>query len=113
MLIYHNPRCRKSREGLQYLRDNNVEPEIVEYMKTPLKEKELMNLSKKLGLRPKEFIRRQEKDYKDLLLKEKLNNDAALFSAMASHPKLIERPIVVNGDKAVLGRPAENIKVLL
>ena len=75
MVIYHNPRCRKSCEGVQFLRDNNIEPEIVEYLKNPLTEKELALLSKKLGLRPKEFIRRKEKGYKDLLLKEKLNNE--------------------------------------
>lgn len=111
--ILHNPRCRKSREGLQFLRDNDIETEVVEYLKTPLTERKLVEIANKLQLRPKDFIRKQEKAYKELRLKEKLEDDASLFSAMVSHPKLIERPIIINENKAVIGRPATVIYSIL
>ncbi len=111
--ILHNPRCSKSREGLQYLKDKNLEFELVEYLKNPLSEEELFTLSEKLNLKPKDFIRLKEQDFKTLSLKEKLDDDSALISAMASYPKLIERPIVINGDKAVVGRPTGNIDTVL
>ncbi|NOZ74297.1 MAG: arsenate reductase (glutaredoxin) [FCB group bacterium] len=111
--IYHNPRCRKSREGLQFLRDHGVEPVIIDYLKNPPTANELKALSVKLGIKPREFIRRTEAEYKALDLKPHLDEDDLLFDAMASHPKLIERPIVVNGNRAVVGRPAEAILALL
>ncbi|RMF09705.1 MAG: arsenate reductase (glutaredoxin) [Candidatus Neomarinimicrobiota bacterium] len=111
--IYHNPRCRKSREGLQYLRDHGVEPEIIDYLNHPPTPDELKTLAQKLGLRPKDFIRRQEADFKELGLKAHLDDDDYLLTAMSSHPKLIERPIAVQGNRAVLGRPAENFESLL
>jgi arsenate reductase len=112
-LIYHNPRCRKSREGLQFLRDHGIEPDIVDYLKNPPSVATLKDLAQKMGKRPRDFIRRQEAEFKALGLKSRLEDDEALFEAMATHPKLIERPIVVKGSRAVLGRPAEAIAELL
>ncbi len=111
--IYHNPRCRKSREGLQFLNDHGIEPEIVDYLNNPPTVETLKQLAGLMGKRPRDFIRRQEADYKALGLKEHLDDDDTLFQAMATHPKLIERPIVIKGDRAVLGRPAEEINTLL
>ncbi|MFQ6603966.1 MAG: arsenate reductase (glutaredoxin) [Fidelibacterota bacterium] len=113
MIIYHNPRCRKSRETLARLQAAGVEPKIVKYLETPPTENGLRDLAQKLNLRPKDFIRRGEADYKTLNLKEKLDDDDALFHAMATHPKLIERPIVVKGNRAILGRPPEKVDTLL
>ena len=108
--IYHNPRCSKSRQTLALLRDNGVEPEIVEYLQTPPSASELNALLKKLGLQPHELIRRKE--HRSLQLPE--TDDAkVLVARMASHPEIIERPIVVSGRKAVLGRPPENVLELL
>jgi arsenate reductase len=90
-----------------------VEPELVEYLKDPPDEATLRDLARKLGLRPKEFIRRGEKEYKTLGLKDKLEDDDALFQAIAAHPRLLERPIGVKGNTAVLGRPPERILELL
>jgi arsenate reductase len=108
--IYHNPRCTKSRQTLALLRDNGVEPEIVEYLKTPPDATELKALLKKLGMHPDELIRRKE--YRALQLAD--TDDAQqLVAHMAAHPEIIERPIVVSGRKAVLGRPPENVLELL
>jgi arsenate reductase len=94
---------------VQLLKDNDIEPEIVEYLKHPLSENELKSLADRMGLRPKDFIRKGEKDFKDLGLKDKLEDDNALLNAMADYPKLMERPIAVKGSKAVLGRPPDHI----
>jgi arsenate reductase len=105
--IYHNPRCSKSRQTLAILEENGVKPTIVEYLtETPTAE-ELAALGKKLGLRPAEFIRKGEKIFGELGLD--LENDQQLYAAMAANPILIERPIVVAGQKAILGRPPENV----
>ncbi len=112
-IIYYNPRWGKSRKTLQLLRDNGVEPKIVEYLKDTLTAEELKSLSEKMGIRPAEFIRKGEADFKENNLKEMLNDDNALFAAMAQFPKIIERPIVVKGNKAVLGQPPENVLELL
>ena len=109
--IYHNPRCSKSRETLALLEKNKIEPTIVEYLKKPLSSTQLQNIAKMLALKPKEFLRKKEAIFKEL--KVDIDNDKAVISAMAKHPTLIERPIVVKGKKAVLGRPPENIKSLL
>ena len=107
--IYHNPRCSKSRQALQLLRDNNIEPKIIEYLKTPLQKDELKNISTKLGLRPKEFIRKNENDFKENNLGKVIDEDEEIIEAMASYPKIIERPIVTAGIVAVIGRPPENV----
>ncbi len=110
--IYHNPKCSKSRQTLQLLRDNGVEPEIVEYLKTPPDAKTLATLLGMLGLKPRELMRTKEQEYKAAGLAQ-VSDDAALIAAMVETPKLIERPIVVNGDKAALGRPPEQVLEIL
>ncbi len=95
------------------MRDNGVEPNIVEYLKETPTVKELKFLSEKMGIRPAEFVRKGEADFKENNLKEMLDDDSKLFAAMAQFPKIIERPIVVKGNKAVLGRPPENVLELL
>lgn len=108
--IYHNPRCQKSRQTLELLQKNNIEPEVIEYLKTPFTEKELKAILGKLNLKPSELIRSKEEKIKELKLD--LTNQDKVFQAMVKHPELVERPIVVKGDKAILGRPPENVKKL-
>lgn len=111
--IYHNPRCSKSRKTLQLLRDNSIKPKIIEYLKTPLKKNELKKISELLGLRPKEFIRKNENDFKENNYGEIVDDDEKIIAAMVSHPKIIERPIVVADTIAVIGRPPENVLKVL
>ena len=112
-IIYHNPRCSKSRATLQLLRERGVEPEIVEYLKTPPSPEELRALAAKLGLEARAMLRTGEAAYRELGLDDSSLDDARLFEAMSQHPKLIERPIVVAGERAVHGRPPENVERLL
>ncbi len=113
MKIYHNPRCGKSRQTLALIEQAGIEPEIIEYLKTPPTAEELDAILKKLKLEPQELMRKGEAIYKELKLAEReLSRDEAI-TVMLEHPKLIERPIVVQGRKAVLGRPPENVKELL
>ena len=111
--IYHNPRCSKSRQALQLLRDAGIEPAIIEYLKTPLAKEQLRNISQLLGLRPKDFVRKIEKDFKDNDLSKYLEDDDKIIDAMSLFPKIIERPIVVSGGDAVIGRPPENVQKLI
>ncbi|MBY6213150.1 arsenate reductase (glutaredoxin) [Microbulbifer agarilyticus] len=111
--IYHNPRCSKSRQTLQLLQENNIEPEIVLYLETPPDAAALKTILGKLGIAPRDLLRKGEDAYKELNLKDTTHSDDDLIDAMVSHPKLIERPIVVKGDKAVLGRPPENVLELI
>ena len=111
--IYHNPRWGKSRQTLQLLRDNGIEPNIIEYLKDIPTADELKNLSVKLEKHPNEFVRKGEADFKENNLKGLLDDDRALMKVMTQHPKIIERPIVVKGDKAVIGRPPENVISLI
>ena len=111
--IYHNPRCSKSRQALQILRNRGIEPNIVEYLKTPLQKDELKKISTSLGLRPKDFTRKNESEFKEKSLVNHLENDDKMFELMAAYPKIIERPIVAFEDKAVLGRPPENVLKLI
>ncbi|HIB26646.1 MAG TPA: arsenate reductase (glutaredoxin), partial [Candidatus Marinimicrobia bacterium] len=97
----------------QLLRDNGIEPFIIEYLKNNPTIDEFRALSVKLGMRPMEFVRKAETDFKNNNLKNKLEDDKAMFKAMNKYPKIMERPIVVKGDRAVLGRPPENIIKLL
>ena len=111
--IYHNPRCTKSRQTLQLIRDAGVEPTVVEYLKEPPTAEELDGLVKKLGIEPGELFRKKEALFKELgLAGKELSRDEAL-KTLAENPKLIERPIVVKGRKAVIGRPPENVNDLL
>jgi len=111
--IYHNPRCSKSRQTLQLLQENNIEPEVVLYLETPPDAATLKALLGKLGIGARDLLRKGEDDYQALNLKDAGLSDDDLIQAMVSHPKLIERPIVVKGDKAVLGRPPENVLELV
>jgi arsenate reductase len=111
--IYHNPRCSKSRQTLSLLEEKGIEPTVVEYLKDPPDAKTLKGLLKKLGLRPKDIIRRKEEPFKTLGLAEKLEDDQSLIAAMVQHPILIERPIVVSGSAARIGRPPESVLEIL
>jgi arsenate reductase len=111
--IYHNPRCSKSRQALGLLRDRGIEPEVVEYLKTPPDADTLAGLLDMLGLEPRALMRRKEKEYKELGLDDPELSRAQLIAAMVEHPRLIERPIVIKGGKAVLGRPPEDVLRIL
>lgn len=110
--IYHNPRCSKSRETLKILRDNGVEPTIVEYLKDTPNAKELKKILSKLHLKPQDIIRTGEQIYKDQF-KNMNFTDAEWIDIMVENPKLIERPIVLKGNTGVIGRPPENVIKLL
>lgn len=94
---------------MKILNEKGIDFTTIEYLKSPLIASELHTLGLKLGLRPKEFIRKKEFEFNMLELSDKLNDDKHLIQAIAGHPKLMERPILVNGEKAVIGRPPENI----
>lgn len=111
--IYHNPRCSKSRQTLQLLNEKGVEPDVVEYLKDAPDEQALRAIIKKLGIRPIELVRKKEQPYKDLGLADKQDDDDAIIAAMVAHPVLIERPIVVKGGKAKIGRPPEDVLTIL
>lgn len=111
--IYHNPRCSKSRETLALLQDRGIEPRVVEYLTETPDAKTLDALLKKLKLDPRELMRRKEAPYRELGLDDPGLSRQALIAAMVEHPILIERPIVVNGAKAALGRPPEKVLEIL
>lgn len=108
--IYHNPRCTKSRQTLARLHEKGVEPTVVEYLKNPPDAATLRRLVKQLGVSPQQLVRAKEHQALGLPQPE---NDEAWIERMAAHPQIIERPIVVAGGKAVLGRPPENVDTLL
>ncbi len=112
MIYYHNPRCRKSRDGINFLKEKNIYPEIREYLKEPLSFDDLKSILNKLGIRPEELIRKNEEIYKTEIKGKKLT-EKQLIAKMIDFPKLIERPILENGDKAAVGRPAENFLSIL
>jgi len=112
MKIYHNPRCSKSRQTLALLEEHGVSPEIIEYLKNPLAAEEVKQLKAKLGVDSvQDFVRKKEAAYKSNDLAQA--NDETLIAAIEKNPVLLERPIVVNGDKAVVGRPPENVLAIL
>jgi arsenate reductase len=106
--IWHNPRCSKSRQALAFLEDKNIEAEIIKYLDTPHDEKQIKELLNKLGMSARELMRTKESIYKELGLKD-VDDEASLIKAMSEHPKLIERPIVIKADKAVVARPLEKV----
>lgn len=110
--IYHNPRCRKSREGLAILEDSGKEFEIIKYLDDQLSVADLTEIINLLGITPLELVRKNEKIWKDEF-KGKDLSDADIIQAMVENPKLIERPIVIHNKKAVIGRPPENITSIL
>ena len=112
VIIYHNPRCSKSRQTLTLLQEQGIEPEIVEYLKTPLNMGILSSLREKLGGDAHLMLRPKEAEYKEQGLSKNSSNKEVL-NAIVNAPKLLERPIVVNGSKAVIGRPPENVLEVL
>jgi arsenate reductase len=111
--IYHNPRCGKSRQTLQLLQAQSIEPEIIEYLKNPPSAEELEDILQKLGMEPRELMRKKEPDYKINGLNDASLDRQALIEAMVTHPILIERPIVLANGKAALGRPPEAVLEIL
>jgi arsenate reductase (glutaredoxin) len=111
--IYHNPRCSKSRQTLALLQGKGIEPEIIEYLSSPPDAATLGRILGKLGLEPRELMRRKEAPYKELGLGDEGMSRDALIQAMADNPILIERPIVLSGEKAALGRPPEQVLEIL
>ena len=111
--IYHNPRCSKSRKTLELLQQAGEEPNIVQYLDTPPSEAELDNILAKLGREPRDLMRSKEAVFSELGLEDKSLSREVLIAAMAQNPILIERPIVLKGDHAVIGRPPENVLTLI
>jgi len=111
--IWHNPRCSKSRQTLALLRERGIEPEIVEYLKTPPAAGELEAVLEKLGMEPRDLMRRKEAAYREAGLDDPALGRRALVEAMTAHPVLIERPVVLAKGKAALGRPPESVLALL
>jgi arsenate reductase (glutaredoxin) len=111
--IFHNPRCSKSRQALQILQENNCDYEIFLYLDMELNTHLIEDILKKLDLSPREFLRKGELDYKDNDLRNIEHSDQDIINLMIKFPKLIERPIVVKGNRAVIGRPPERVKELL
>ena len=110
--IYHNPRCSKSRQTLQILVEMGIEPHIIDYLKTPPSMSEIKNLSQKLNKLPLDFIRLKEDEYTLIENNPVELSDDEICQIMSENPKLIERPIVVVGDKAIIGRPPEKVREL-
>lgn len=113
LTIYHNPRCSKSRQTLKLLTDRGLSPDVVKYLDTPPSADQISEIVRKLSISPRELLRKGEAIYKELDLGRSDATDAEIVEAMAAHPILIERPIVVTGGGAALGRPPENVLKLL
>jgi arsenate reductase len=113
LILYHNPRCSKSRGALELLEAHGLNPTIVRYLETPPSATEIKALLAKLGISARQLLRTGEDEYKALNLADSSLDETALIAAMASHPKLIERPILIAGDKAVIGRPPEKVLELI
>ena len=112
-ILYHNPRWGKSREAVSLLNENNINYDLVEYLKNPLSVTEVMSLSNKLGLAPCEFVRKSEKDFKENNLGEIITDNKKMAKSISKFPKIMERPIFVKGQQAIVGRPPENILKLI
>ncbi len=113
LILYHNPRCSKSRGALELLEARGLKPEIVRYLEAPPSAAELKALLDKLGLAPRQLLRTGEDEYQSLGLADPALSDEQLIDAMAGHPRLIERPILIAGDKAIVGRPPEKVLEIL
>ncbi|HEY9135551.1 MAG TPA: arsenate reductase (glutaredoxin) [Pseudomonadales bacterium] len=112
-VFYHNPRCSKSRQALELLKEQNLDPEIILYLETPPSAKTLKQIITQLGISPRELLRTHEQEYKDLNLQDKSLNDNEIIKAMIENPRLIERPIYLNNGKAAIGRPPEKVLEIL
>ncbi len=113
LTLYHNPRCSKSRGALELLEARGLSPNVVRYLETPPTAAQLTDLLTKLKISARQLLRTGEDEYKTLNLADSSLSDAQLIDAMAAHPKLIERPILVAGDRAIIGRPPENVLEIL
>ncbi|WP_433885100.1 arsenate reductase (glutaredoxin) [Pseudomonas vranovensis] len=113
LTLYHNPRCSKSRGALELLEARGLAPTVVRYLETPPTAGELKALLGKLGISARQLLRSGEDEYKTLNLTDASLSEAQLIEAMVQHPKLIERPILIAGDKAVIGRPPEKVLEIL
>lgn len=113
IIIYHNPRCSKSRQTLALLDEQNIEPEIIEYLTNPPDASQLRNLVTKLGLPVRDIMRSNEAPYKELGLADPDKSEDELIDAIVENPILLQRPIVVAGDEAAIGRPPENVLSIL
>ena len=113
VIIYHNPRCSKSRQALSLLHEKNIDTDIVEYLKNPPTVSELKDILLKLGYKPRQLLRKNEQIYKDLDLGSDGKTDDDLVKAMIDNPILIERPIIISGDQVTIGRPAESMLDIL
>nr|BFD43704.1 arsenate reductase (glutaredoxin) [Pseudomonas sp. FFPRI_1] len=113
LTLYHNPRCSKSRGALELLEQRGLAPTVVRYLETPLDAAQLRSLLNKLGLSARQLLRTGEDEYKSLNLADSSLSEAQLIAAIAQHPKLMERPILEAGDKAIIGRPPENVLEIL
>jgi arsenate reductase len=113
LTLYHNPRCSKSRAALEWLQGRGLEVKVVRYLETPPSAETLRVLLQRLGIGARGLLRTGEDDYKALNLADPSHSEQALIDAMVSHPLLIERPILVNGDRAAIGRPLDNLLELL
>lgn len=111
--IYHNPRCSKSRQTLQLIQEQGIEPEIIEYLKTPPSAQELDDILKKLGMEPRELMRKSEAKYKENGLDDTSLDRQTLIKGMVNNPILIERPIVIAHGKAAIGRPPEAVLAII
>ena len=107
--IYHNPRCSKSRLTLELLKDKGIDPKVILYLETPPSEKELVLILKKLNMEAKELLRKGEAEFKEQNLSDTSKSEEDIIQAMVHFPKLMERPIVIYGERAVIGRPPENV----
>ncbi|WP_242205956.1 MULTISPECIES: arsenate reductase (glutaredoxin) [unclassified Pseudomonas] len=113
LTLYHNPRCSKSRGALELLEARGLTPNVVRYLETPLNAAQIKALLGKLGISARQLLRTGEDEYKMLQLADESLSEAQLIDAIAEHPKLMERPILEVGNKAVIGRPPENVLELL
>ena len=111
--IYHNPRCSKSRETLALLESRGLAVKVIEYLKSPPDKRQLAKILKLLGMKPREVIRKNESEYRDLKLDDERLTDAGLIDAIVAHPVLMQRPIVLANGKAAIGRPPEDVLAIL
>lgn len=111
--IYHNPNCSKSRASLALLEENDIKPEIIYYLESPPSSDELKQLLAKLGMGIHDILRKSEDEYDELGLDNESLSDEIIFDFVTKHPKLLQRPIVVKGERAIIGRPPENVLSLL
>lgn len=113
IILYHNPRCSKSRAALALLEENDISPQIILYLDHPLGREELEGLLVKLGMSIRDILRKGEAEYKQYQLGDNSISDDIVFEIVAEHPRLMERPIIVRGERALIGRPPERVLELL